>query len=41
MKHYGTTTHAGVDVEFQELLTSAQNGGDLSDLTLPEYVARW
>jgi len=41
MKHYGNTTHAGVEVEFQEFLTLAQNGVDLSDLTLPENVARW
>jgi len=40
MKHYGTTTNAGVEVKFQEFLTSAQNGSDLSDLTLPENVAR-
>jgi hypothetical protein len=26
----------GVEVEFQEFLTSTENGGDLSDLTLPE-----
>lgn len=40
MKHYGNTTHAGVEVEFQEFLTSAQNEGYLSDLSLLEYVAR-
>jgi hypothetical protein len=41
IKHYGTTAHVGVEVEFQEFLPSAQNGGDLSDLTLPENEARW